>query len=147
VDRLYSRFPAGSVGVALLALRLVDALGLVGAGMHQLARVAGEPQAASVPLLGLVLAASAVMLSLGLQTSWAGAAAALCTAGAALQGGRQLDLAGRALDPWIFLCVFVAFLSGALVLLGPGGYSLDARLSGWRRIDLPSRQPRPRDEE
>ncbi len=34
MDRLYSRFPAGSVGLALLLLRLVDGLGLVRVGIH-----------------------------------------------------------------------------------------------------------------
>jgi hypothetical protein len=32
----------------------------------------------------------------------------------------------------------VFFLSSSLALLGPGGYSLDARLSGWRMIRLSS---------
>jgi len=32
--------------------------------------------------------------------------------------------------------VFV--LSSSLALTGPGGYSLDARLSGWRKIRLSS---------
>jgi hypothetical protein len=30
-------------------------------------------------------------------------------------------------------------------LLGPGGYSLDARLSGWRTIKLSSRQSSSKD--
>ena len=34
----------------------------------------------------------------------------------------------------------VATLGVALVLLGPGTWSVDSRLSGWRRIHIPRRQ-------
>jgi len=39
----------------------------------------------------------------------------------------------------------VFFLSSSLALLGPGGYSLDARLSGWRVIKLSTGQPASKD--
>jgi uncharacterized membrane protein YphA (DoxX/SURF4 family) len=38
-------------------------------------------------------------------------------------------------DPWIH--IFLATLGIALALLGPGAWSVDARLFGWRRIDIP----------
>jgi len=38
-------------------------------------------------------------------------------------------------SPSIFLCVLII----ALALLGPGSWSLDARLSGWKRISIPPR--------
>jgi uncharacterized membrane protein YphA (DoxX/SURF4 family) len=145
VDRFYSRFPAGSVGLALLLLRLVDGLGLVGEGIHlfTLAGTLSEPTSAL--LLGLVLVASAILLILGLRTPWAGGAAAICTTGAALYRSHHLKLLGGATDGWLFLFVLVFFLSGSLALLGPGGYSLDARLSGWRMIKLSSRQSSAKD--
>jgi hypothetical protein len=37
-------------------------------------------------------------------------------------------------DPWI--CVLLGSLSAALALLGPGAYSADARILGWKRIDI-----------
>jgi uncharacterized membrane protein YphA (DoxX/SURF4 family) len=87
-------------------------------------------------VLGLVLVASAILLMLGLRTPLAGSAASLCTAGAALYASHHLKLLGNAMDAWGFLFALVFFLSSSLALLGPGGYSLDARLSGWRIIKL-----------
>jgi hypothetical protein len=145
LDRLYSRFPAGSVGLGLLLLRLVDGLGLVGEGMHFSTPAGTSSEPMSVLLLGLVLVASAILLILGLRTSWAGSAAAICTAGASLYGSHHLRLLGSAMDAWLFLFALVFFLSSSLALLGPGGYSLDARLSGWRMIKLSSGQSSAKD--
>jgi len=144
-SRLYSRYPAGSVGLALLLLRLVGGLGLVGEGIRLFtpARTSSEPT--SVLLLGLVLVASAILLILGLRTSLAGSAAAICTAGAALYGSHHSNLLASEMDAWSFLFAIVFFLSTSLALLGPGGYSLDARLSGWRMIKLSSGQSTPKD--
>ena len=135
-SRLYSRFPAGSVGLALLLLRLVDGLGLVREGIRLVTPAIISSEPASVPLLGLGLVASAVLLILGLRTSFAGSAAAICTAAAALHCKHNFGTLGSAMYAWSFLFAFVFFLSGSLALLGPGGYSLDARLSGWRMIKL-----------
>jgi uncharacterized membrane protein YphA (DoxX/SURF4 family) len=140
VDRLYSRFPPGSVGLALLLLRLVDALGLIGEGIRVITPAGNSLEPTSAMLLGLVLVVSAMMLMLGLRTSLAGGAAAMCTAGAALYANHHLRQFAGEIDAWLFLFALVFFLSSALVLLGPGGYSLDARLSGWRMIKLPSGQ-------
>jgi len=46
----------------------------------------------------------------------------------------------RAEDPWLHL--LLATLGICLALLGPGGWSVDARLFGWKRIDI---RDRPRD--
>jgi hypothetical protein len=91
-------------------------------------------------LLSLALAASAIFLILGLRTSVAGGAAAICTAGAVLCGKHHLWPLGSGMDAWLFLFAIVFFLSGSLALLGPGCYSLDARLSGWRMFELSTRQ-------
>lgn len=41
-------------------------------------------------------------------------------------------------DPWFD--VVLATLAAGLVLLGPGAWSVDARLFGWKRIDIRDRQ-------
>jgi uncharacterized membrane protein YphA (DoxX/SURF4 family) len=137
---LYSRFPGGSVGLALIVLRLVDGLGLIGEAIRFLTPTVTSSEPTKVLLLGLVLVASASLLMLGLRTSLAGSAAAMCTAGAALHSKHDFNLSGSEMYAWSLLFALVFFLSSSLALLGPGGYSLDARLSGWRMIRFSSRQ-------
>jgi uncharacterized membrane protein YphA (DoxX/SURF4 family) len=139
MDRHYSRFPAGRIGFALLLLRLVDGLGMFGEGIRSIAPAGASSEPATALLLSVGLVASAMTLILGLRTSLAGCAAATCTAGAALYGSHHVGWLGNGMDAqsWLlFVLLFV--LSSSLALLGPGGYSLDARLSGWRRIRLSS---------
>jgi putative oxidoreductase len=39
---------------------------------------------------------------------------------------------------WIY--TLLATLGAALALIGPGAWSVDARLFGWKRIDIPDRK-------
>jgi uncharacterized membrane protein YphA (DoxX/SURF4 family) len=41
-------------------------------------------------------------------------------------------------DPWIY--ILLATLGVALALLGPGAWSVDARLFGWKRLDIRDRK-------
>lgn len=41
-------------------------------------------------------------------------------------------------DPWTYL--LLGALGISLALLGPGAYSIDARLFGWKRIEIPDRK-------
>jgi putative oxidoreductase len=41
-------------------------------------------------------------------------------------------------DPWP--SIFFATIGAALALLGPGAWSVDARLFGWKRIDIRDRK-------
>jgi len=137
---LYSRFPGGSVGLALIVLRLVGGLGLIGEAMRLLSPTETSSEPTKVLLLGLVLVASAILLMLGLRTPLAGTAAAIFTAGEALYSKHHFNLSGGEMYAWSLLFALVFFLSSSLALLGPGGYSLDARFSGWRMIRLSSGQ-------
>jgi len=50
-------------------------------------------------------------------------------------------LFSRPPDPWTH--ILLATLGGALALLGPGAWSADARLFGWKRINIRDPQTRP----
>ena len=41
-------------------------------------------------------------------------------------------------DPWMY--ILLGTLGASLALLGPGAWSVDARLFGWKRIDIRDRQ-------
>jgi putative oxidoreductase len=71
--------------------------------------------------------------------------------GALLLAGLWTPVAGTlvaAIEMWkIFLhpgdpliCILLGTLGAALAMLGPGAWSVDARLFGWKRIDLPTRK-------
>ena len=125
MDRLYSRFPGGVVGVGLLLLRLTVAAWFceTGIGMFGASPVAR--------FFALVLMSTAILLIVGLRTLPSASAGAATTV---------LLLLLYKPDQW-FPVMLLAALCASLALLGPGGYSLDARLSGWRTITLSSRPP------
>jgi putative oxidoreductase len=76
-----------------------------------------------------------VLLMLGLWTPVAGALVAVLEIGI---------LVVQSEDPWIHLLLTTLGIS--LALLGPGAWSIDARLFGWKRIDIPARPRRPNSE-
>jgi putative oxidoreductase len=41
-------------------------------------------------------------------------------------------------DPWVHLQL--GTVGAALAMIGPGAWSVDARLFGWKRIDIPTRK-------
>lgn len=126
VRRLYSTFATGLPGAGLLIMRLVAGAVLIFRGVAGLTgalAIGPEP----VLILKIVLA---LFLVLGLWTPvTAGLAAVLEIALFFL----------RSEDPWLHL--LLATIGLCLALLGPGAWSVDARLFGWKRIDIRDRQP------
>jgi putative oxidoreductase len=121
VQRLFSTFPGGLPGAGLVILRVLTAVPLVHAG----ALTASSP---SPSLVTLVASVAALLVLLGLWTPIAGAVIAVMELGLAWS---HPD------DPWAFL--HFAVLAGALALLGPGRWSVDARLFGRKHIQIPER--------
>jgi len=128
VQRLYSSFADGWPGVGLLLLRLLTGAALIYFGM---ASVLTAPPLTIVVLQTIGIGAG-ILLLVGLWTPVAGALGAIVKVWIALS--RFLSHSG---DPWI--AITQAILSVVLAMVGPGAWSIDSRLFGRKRIDVPER--------
>ena len=123
--RLYSSFAGSWPGAGLLLLRLVvGSVVLVGAGSKVWSAAPLETTLTSASLAG-----SGLLLIAGLWTPLAG------TAVAAIEILQVLTMAE---DPLV--CLMAGTVGGALAMLGPGRWSVDAHLFGWKRIEAPPRR-------
>jgi putative oxidoreductase len=118
VQRLFSTFPNSWPGLGLLILRFVSGLALAA-----IAHVAGDLIGTIGLLARCVVDGLAVLIWIGLWTPLA------AVTGAAIQ--ISVIILGHRFD--LSLLVFAA-VGLSLALLGPGAWSLDARLFGRKRI-------------
>jgi len=79
-------------------------------------------------LLDILRICVGLLLLLGLWTPIAGTMLAILA---------LVHAALRLANPWT--CVLMGVLGAALALLGPGVWSVDARLYGWKRIRISDR--------
>ena len=77
----------------------------------------------------VLLMGAGILLILGLWTPIAGTSIAL------IEIWKMLTVAG---DKWVWL--LLGTVGAAVAMLGPGLFSVDARLFGWRRIEAPPRK-------
>jgi uncharacterized membrane protein YphA (DoxX/SURF4 family) len=122
VQRLFSMFPTGMAGAALFVLRLSIATTFV---------VDGTAHCAPVTSFWIFLgfAIPAIFLFLGFLTPYLSVVcglAALCSL--FIGGNSPVHLLGAVAD------------AGVLATLGPGAYSIDARMFGRRLITLSPRK-------
>jgi putative oxidoreductase len=123
--RLFSTFADGWPGAGLLFMRLVAGSMLVAQGYSSL-RTGPPIGQATLDVIGM---SAGVLLLAGLWTPIVGSLAA------ALEGWNAISLHE---DPWT--SILLATLTAALAVLGPGAWSVDARLFGWKRIDIRDRR-------
>jgi uncharacterized membrane protein YphA (DoxX/SURF4 family) len=124
VQRLYSTFATGLPAAGLLLMRLVAGIVLVVRGFQGLQGVlifGPPPLHLAKILLGLPI-------TLGLWTPLVGVLIAVLEIGLLV-----LNIG----DAWLHL--LLATLGVCLALLGPGAWSIDAKLFGRRRIHIGSR--------
>ena len=119
MQRLFSTFADGYPGGGILLLRVLAGFGLIYRGI---AVMTGAPSAASfvLPLIG---AAAGLLILGGLWTPVVG-----------LLGG-AVEVSVAFTDPGTqSLAIMLAVLSVSLAMIGPGAWSIDARLYGRKQL-------------
>jgi hypothetical protein len=117
-------FPNGWPGWALLLLRLVAGSILIG---HGITVLLAQNRLTVVAQQSLAIAAG-LFLMIGLWTPITGMVVVIVEVWSGLSGAEHLHSA-----------VLLGTLGAALAMLGPGVRSIDARLFGRKRLDIPYR--------
>jgi len=92
-------------------------------------RLWSDPPPLNVTVPAVLLLGAGILVIAGLWTPIAGTSIAL------IEIWKMLTLTG---DKWVWLLLGTA--GAALAMLGPGLWSIDARLFGWKRIEAPPRK-------
>ena len=129
LQRLFSTFPNGWPGCGLLLLRLGVGIALIYPGFSSLLGGLGTP---ITTIRDLIEAAGGMFLLAGLWTPVAGVLVSLdeLWIGLSLYPSQQ---DGR----WNH--IFLAVLTASVAMVGPGAWSIDARLFGRKRFRMADR--------
>ena len=134
LQRLFSTFPRGGPGVGLLLLRAAVGITSVIQGAFYLLN--GDSPTLETLTIALLTVAGGVALLLGLLTPVAGVLVGFSALAVTLSWFPRPT--PNLLDAKLS-AVLVMVVAAAVVFLGPGAISLDARIFGRREIIIPSR--------
>jgi uncharacterized membrane protein YphA (DoxX/SURF4 family) len=129
MKRLYSSFPNGNAAIGLALLRVLSGAGLAEQSRSIAFGFFAAPASHGGTLSGIAAVcalAAGILIVIGLWT-WVAASIAL-----------PVGIASAVLGIEPLHSLFFASLSFAVALVGPGAFSLDARLFGWRQIRFPN---------
>lgn len=99
-----------------------------GASVYRASSLLISYPASPLAIASVLLIGAGILLLAGLWTPIAGTIVALI---------ELSKIFAAPYDTWAYL--FAATLAAALAMIGPGAWSLDARLFGWKRIDSQER--------
>jgi uncharacterized membrane protein YphA (DoxX/SURF4 family) len=140
VQRMFSTFPGGSPGFGLLLLRAAIGFTLLAQGVAYF--MGWHDLRWMTCILGFMAVAGGVLLLVGYLTPLASSVAALISVGGGLS---WLQAPSPNLFDARLAAAFATTVAVAIVCLGPGAFSIDARLFGRREIFIPEspRLPEP----
>jgi putative oxidoreductase len=119
--RLFSTFAHGWPGVGLLLMRLAVGISLIANGIQKLQT--GQPLESAI--LDLLAVGDGALLVVGLWTPVAGLFVCVLAVWGFLTQNASL-----------YPIILSAAIGMGLALVGPGAWSLDAWLFGWKKIDI-----------
>ncbi len=134
LQRIFSTFPSGRPGTGLLLLRAVLGVTLFGQGTEYLLK--WHDLTSLIGVVALVLIVISAFLLVGYLTPLASALAGLASLSSTLISVPASSL--LATKPTV---AFATAIAAAVVFLGPGAFSLDARLFGRREIVISNSRP------
>jgi len=132
LQRLFSTFPGSWPGFALLLLRVIVGVSAIVQGILYLSR--GGNVAAAAIFSGLLLAITGVCLLIGFLTPIASVLAGVACIASTIS---LLPAPTGNLFDGALVSVEMLVMAVSVALLGPGAFSLDARLFGRREIVIP----------
>jgi uncharacterized membrane protein YphA (DoxX/SURF4 family) len=130
LQRLFSTFPDGWPGLGLVLLRVGAAVPLIYFGT---AGMAGTLEQSLSIALRLAAVTGGLLLLFGLWTPLAGVVVAFDQLWTAFSPHSSAPV----YDQWLH--ILLAVLAAAVAMLGPGAWSIDARLFGRKRFEIHGR--------